>query len=113
HLAIVRAGASTCSELAACGKAAILVPLPTSAHDHQKQNALSVVRGGAAVMLEERDLTGQSLAETILALCRDPGRLAAMQEAQQSLSRPDAAARIVDVGERVGAWRWLVARRAA
>ena len=98
-LVICRAGASTLSELAACGKASILVPLPTSAHDHQRKNARSVAAAGAALLMEETDLTGEALAAAVTGLMRDPGRLAAMEKASAALARPDAAARIVDLIE--------------
>jgi UDP-N-acetylglucosamine--N-acetylmuramyl-(pentapeptide) pyrophosphoryl-undecaprenol N-acetylglucosamine transferase len=100
-LVIARAGASTCSELAACGKAAILVPLPTAAHDHQTRNAESVARAGAAVLLNEKDLSGPVLAGAIQTLMKDPARIEAMEKASRSLARPDAAARIVDLVERM------------
>ena len=96
-LVVSRSGASTVSELAACGKPAILVPLPTAAHDHQKKNAEAAVRAGAAVLLEQRDLTGAALAAEIGRLLDDPGRLEAMERAAAGLARPDAAARIVDL----------------
>jgi UDP-N-acetylglucosamine--N-acetylmuramyl-(pentapeptide) pyrophosphoryl-undecaprenol N-acetylglucosamine transferase len=96
-LVLCRAGASTVSEVQACGKAAILVPLPTSAHDHQKKNAEAAARAGAAVLLEQRELTGSSLAQEIHRLLDDPKRLEAMERAAASLARPDAAARIVDL----------------
>ena len=100
-LVIARAGASTLSELAACGKASILVPLPASAHDHQRQNARSVAAEGAAIVLEEKDLTGERLSAAVLGLMRDEERLRAMEKAAAALARPDAAARIVDLVERL------------
>ena len=100
-LVIARAGASTCSELAACGKAAILVPLPTAAHDHQMKNAESVARAGAAVLMAEKDLSGPALADAIRRLLHDPALLEAMEKAALALARPDAAAHIVDLVERI------------
>ena len=96
-LVVCRSGASTVSELQACGKAAILVPLPTSAHDHQKKNAEAAARAGAAVLLEQKELTGATLATEIDRLLDDPKRLEAMERAAAALARPDAAARIVDL----------------
>jgi UDP-N-acetylglucosamine--N-acetylmuramyl-(pentapeptide) pyrophosphoryl-undecaprenol N-acetylglucosamine transferase len=98
-LVIARAGASSVSEIAACGRASILVPLPTAAHDHQRRNARVLADAGAAVLLEETDLEGAALARAILALRDDPGRLRAMERAAASLARPDAAARIVGMIE--------------
>ena len=102
-LVVARAGASTVSELAACGRAAILVPLPTSAHGHQAGNAARVAAAGAALVIEERDLDGPALAAAVVALADDPARLGGMERAAAALARPDAAARIVDLVERL-AW---------
>ncbi len=98
-LVIARAGASSVSEIAACGKASILVPLPTSAHDHQRYNARKLEEAGAALLMEESSLAGEELAKTILRLREDPGRVVAMERSAASLARPDAAARIVDMVE--------------
>ena len=100
-LVVSRSGASTMSELAACGKPAILVPLPTSAHDHQRRNAAAAVAAGAAFLLEEKDLDGASLASAIGSLLDDPARLDAMERAMNGLARTDAAPRIVDLLESV------------
>jgi UDP-N-acetylglucosamine--N-acetylmuramyl-(pentapeptide) pyrophosphoryl-undecaprenol N-acetylglucosamine transferase len=96
---IARSGASTVSEIAACGKASILIPLPTSAHDHQRSNARKFAEAGAAILLEERDLSGPTLASTLQMLRDDPARVAGMERAAASLARPDAAARIADMVE--------------
>jgi UDP-N-acetylglucosamine--N-acetylmuramyl-(pentapeptide) pyrophosphoryl-undecaprenol N-acetylglucosamine transferase len=105
-LVICRSGATTLSELAAAGRAAILVPLSTSTDDHQRKNAEVVARAGGAVVIEERELTGARLADAVLAITGDPARRAAMASAARRLARPDAAARIADkvwelAGERV------------
>jgi len=102
-LVIARAGASSVSEIAACGKASILVPLPTSAHDHQRFNARKLSEAGAAILMEESGLTGEALARTLLALRGDPGRVIAMERSASSLARPEAAARIVDMVEEMAA----------
>jgi UDP-N-acetylglucosamine--N-acetylmuramyl-(pentapeptide) pyrophosphoryl-undecaprenol N-acetylglucosamine transferase len=102
-LVVARAGASTVAELAACGRAAILVPLPTAAHGHQLGNAARVAAAGAALVLEERHLDGAGLAAAVSSIARDPGRLAAMEKASAALARPDAAARIVDLVEGLAA----------
>jgi UDP-N-acetylglucosamine--N-acetylmuramyl-(pentapeptide) pyrophosphoryl-undecaprenol N-acetylglucosamine transferase len=98
-LVIGRAGAGTVSELAACGRAAILVPLPTAAHDHQAKNAAGIAAAGAAILMPESRLTGERVAEAIQGLMDDPARLSAMERASAGLARPDAAARIVDMVE--------------
>ncbi|MGI9056744.1 MAG: undecaprenyldiphospho-muramoylpentapeptide beta-N-acetylglucosaminyltransferase, partial [Pyrinomonadaceae bacterium] len=55
-LIICRAGATTCAELAAAGKAAIMIPLPTAADDHQRKNAEALEKAGAARMVLQKDL---------------------------------------------------------
>ncbi len=103
-LVIARAGASSVSEIAACGKASILVPLPRAAHDHQRWNARKMAEAGAAIVLEEADLTGESMAKTILALRDDREGLLGMERAATALARPEAAARIADMVEELCAW---------
>jgi len=65
---ISRAGASTVSELAAFGRAAILVPLPTAADDHQTKNAQALVNRDAAVLLAQNELTPERLIREIVEL---------------------------------------------
>jgi len=72
-LVISRSGAGTIFELAALGKAAILVPYP-HAYGHQKQNAVYLAEKQAAWMIEEKDLTSGVLREAILTLYRDSGQ---------------------------------------
>ena len=103
-LVIARAGATTLSELAAAGRPAILVPLPTATDDHQRKNAAVVQQAGGAEVIDERELTGERLANSILAITREPQRRRAMAAAIRILARPDAAARITDrVWELAGA----------
>ena len=93
-LVVCRAGATTLAELAAAGRAAILIPFPAATDDHQRKNALVRAEAGAAVLLEQRDVTGPSLASAILGLLGDPARLARMRTAVRRFARPDAAERI-------------------
>ncbi|MBI2186684.1 MAG: undecaprenyldiphospho-muramoylpentapeptide beta-N-acetylglucosaminyltransferase [Acidobacteria bacterium] len=95
-LVVCRAGATTVAELTALGRPAILVPLPTATDDHQRKNALALVREGAALMVEQRELTGDRLAAEMLALAADEERRRRMREAARRLARPDAARVIVD-----------------
>ena len=95
-LVISRAGATTLAELAAAGRPAILVPLPTATDDHQRKNADATARAGAAEVIDQRELTGDRLAARILALAADAPRRAAMAHAARGLARPDAAKIIVD-----------------
>jgi UDP-N-acetylglucosamine--N-acetylmuramyl-(pentapeptide) pyrophosphoryl-undecaprenol N-acetylglucosamine transferase len=95
-LVVARAGATTLSELAAAGRPAVLVPLPTATDDHQRRNAAAFARAGGAVVLEEPGLTGEQMAAAILALARDAARRQQMGRSARALARPDAAARIAD-----------------
>ncbi|HUJ28932.1 MAG TPA: undecaprenyldiphospho-muramoylpentapeptide beta-N-acetylglucosaminyltransferase [Myxococcales bacterium] len=96
-LLVCRAGATTLAELTVCKKAAILVPFPFAADDHQTVNARSMVEAGAAMLFAERDLTGQKLADAIRELEADRGRLSRMSRASGNLGRPEAAREIADV----------------
>jgi UDP-N-acetylglucosamine--N-acetylmuramyl-(pentapeptide) pyrophosphoryl-undecaprenol N-acetylglucosamine transferase len=96
-----RSGATTCAELAAAGKAAVLVPFAQAADDHQRRNALALVAAGAALMVEEKDLAGESLGRAIADLVQHSARISAMEDAARTLGRPDAAARVADLLEGV------------
>jgi UDP-N-acetylglucosamine--N-acetylmuramyl-(pentapeptide) pyrophosphoryl-undecaprenol N-acetylglucosamine transferase len=95
-LVISRAGATTLAELAASGTPAILVPFPAATDDHQRRNALVLARAGAAVVIDQRELTGERLANEAAALLADPDRLAGMTRAMRGFAQPAAAERIVD-----------------
>jgi UDP-N-acetylglucosamine--N-acetylmuramyl-(pentapeptide) pyrophosphoryl-undecaprenol N-acetylglucosamine transferase len=96
-LVLSRSGATTCAELTVGGRAAILVPFAAAADDHQRTNARALQDAGAARMIEEKDLTGESLAREVSVLVDDPSRIAAMESAARCLGRPDAAARVADL----------------
>lgn len=98
-LVICRAGATTCAELAAAGKAGLMIPLPTAADDHQRKNAEALEKAGAARMLLQRELNGESLANEILSLINSPEKISAMESAAKSLARKDAAEATVDLIE--------------
>lgn len=95
-LVVCRAGATTLAEITAAGKPAVLVPLPTATDDHQRRNAEALARAGAAEVLEQRDLTGETMAARIAALLADAPRREALAEAARRAARPDAARVIVD-----------------
>ncbi len=101
-LVVCRAGATTLAELAASGRPAILVPLPTATDDHQRKNAEVLGRAGAAMVMEERELDGVRLADAVAALVAAPARRQQMSAAARTLARPDAAARIADRVEQLG-----------
>ncbi len=90
-LVICRSGAGTLAELAACGKASILIPLPTAADDHQRKNAESLAQTGGAAMIVQKDLTAASLREAIQGFRSHPERLKNMERAVRAFHQPRAA----------------------
>ena len=83
-IVICRAGATTCAELAAAGKASIMIPLPTAADDHQRKNAEAFERAGAARMLVQAELSGEKLANAVAELIGSPDAIGAMEEAARA-----------------------------
>lgn len=98
-IVICRAGATTCAELAAAGKASLMVPLPTAADDHQRKNAEAFVNAGASRMLVQADLSGDSLAAVISELIDSPDVIDRMEAAAKKLGRADAAEAVADLIE--------------
>lgn len=96
-LVICRAGASTVAEIAACGKAALFIPLPWAADDHQLKNAQALVEVDAAEMILQKDLTREHLIGKILALSKDPQHLKKFETKVKSFYQPKAADRIADL----------------
>jgi len=94
-LVVGRAGMMTGAELCAWGVPMVLVPLPTSAGDHQRHNAAALGAAGAAVVVEQAPDLSVRLAGTIEALLADPGRLVRMSEAARTRGRPGAVDEIV------------------
>lgn len=74
-LVICRAGAITLSELQAVGRASVLIPSPNVAENHQFHNAMAMVNRGAAEILEEKNLTGESLCRKVETLFSQPGKI--------------------------------------
>lgn len=110
-LVICRAGATTVAELAAAGRPALLIPFPQAADDHQRRNAEAVERAGGGRMILQAELTGERLAAELTTLLADPARLRLMAGSIRRLSHPEAAARLVDLGQRIVAARNLSRRR--
>lgn len=104
-LVVCRSGATTLAELAIVGRAAILIPYPLAADDHQRSNAEVMVEAGAARMILDADLNGGVLAEEIQSLLGSDGLLERMEGAAKKLAEPEAAERVV------GLCRTLVASR--
>jgi len=96
-LVICRAGATTLAELIACGKAAILIPYPYAAMNHQEINARKLCDVGAAQILLQGELKGRSLAELVKYLFENPDMIREMENISRSLGRPDAGQRIVEL----------------
>jgi UDP-N-acetylglucosamine--N-acetylmuramyl-(pentapeptide) pyrophosphoryl-undecaprenol N-acetylglucosamine transferase len=94
-LVICRAGALTVSELAAAGAASILIPFPFAVDDHQTRNAAFLADVGAAVVIQQRDLTARSLADLLLGFTRD--KLLQMAERARSLAKPGATDTVANV----------------
>ncbi len=91
---IARAGAITIGELTAQKKAAILIPSPNVTGNHQFHNANALAVNGAAIMIEEKDLSARRLYETLLALKEDPARRAALSEAAGKMALVNASSEI-------------------
>ncbi len=89
-LVICRAGASTISELAAAGRASILIPSPNVAENHQYHNAMVLQNAGAAVVLQEKELTGEALVKLVKELTQDPARLRRLGENAKKIAAPRA-----------------------
>lgn len=100
-LAVARAGAASCMELAACGIPAIFVPLPTAVRNHQVGNARALEAVGAGICLVEPALTEAALARCVGELLDDGGRLKAMSGAMRKLAVPDGAERLADLVENI------------
>ncbi len=105
HLAISRAGAGSCMELAHCGVPAILVPLPSARRDHQRRNAESLAAQGGAWVRLQAALTPETLADDLRTLMDDPVRLETMRSAQRQVAVADGAERLAElVGSVLGSW---------
>lgn len=96
HMVVGRAGATTIFELAALGKPSILIPYPYAANGHQETNALALAHRGGAEVIQQKELTGSTLVETLEKYMEDEERLKRMGEAARRFSRPYAAQNIVD-----------------
>ncbi|MFD0588059.1 undecaprenyldiphospho-muramoylpentapeptide beta-N-acetylglucosaminyltransferase [Paenibacillus sp. GCM10027627] len=104
-LVVSRSGASSLAEITALGLPSILIPSPNVTNNHQEANARSLVSGGAAEMVLERELSGASLIRKLEEMLKDPSRLSAMSDASSQLAVPDSASRIADVLIRMNARR--------
>lgn len=100
-LVVSRAGAMTIGELAAVGRAAILIPFAAATNNHQELNARVLERVGGAMVITESELTPERLGLAIAEITNDPDRAARMGAAARALAAPDATKKIVDLLEKI------------
>ena len=96
-LVLCRAGALTIAELAAAGIGAVLVPFPFAVDDHQTANARFLEQSGAALLIQQADLSPERLAGLLRELLTDRARLLRMAEAARRLAKGDAAEQVARV----------------
>ena len=96
-LVICRAGAITLSEIQAMGKPAILIPSPNVAENHQYHNAMALVNAGAAEIIEESELSGETLMKTVDKMLLDPEKLNTISKNSRKMAITDANERIYSV----------------
>lgn len=95
-LVVCRAGASSLSEIQALGKPSILVPYPYAAENHQYYNAKTMSDRDAAILIEEKDFTGERLLSEVEKLLSKPERLKKMGENARAMAILDASQRITE-----------------
>ncbi|HET7435146.1 MAG TPA: undecaprenyldiphospho-muramoylpentapeptide beta-N-acetylglucosaminyltransferase [Thermoanaerobaculia bacterium] len=100
-LVVSRAGAMTIGELAAAGRAAILVPFAAATNNHQELNARVVEQAGGAVVITEKELSPERLGLAVTEIINDPARAARMGAASKTLALPSATKNIVDLIEKM------------
>ena len=93
-LVVSRAGAITLSEVQAKGRPAVLIPSPFVAENHQYHNAMSMVNKKAAKLIEQADLTGELLIETVDSMLTDKSVLEEYRQNAQKMAITDANERI-------------------
>ncbi len=98
-LVICRAGASSLCEFQVMGKPSILIPYPFATENHQYHNAKALADKGAAILIEEKNLTPAVLMQHIDTLLESPGKLTQMGRAARQMAVTDATSRIVKVIE--------------
>ena len=96
-LVISRAGAITLGEIGACGKAAVLIPSPFVAENHQYHNGMTLKNAGAAELIEEKDLTAEKIIEIVDSLINDSDKIASMENNARKNAIIDANDRIYNV----------------
>jgi UDP-N-acetylglucosamine--N-acetylmuramyl-(pentapeptide) pyrophosphoryl-undecaprenol N-acetylglucosamine transferase len=90
-LVVARAGAVTVAEIAAVGRAAVLVPFPHAANDHQFKNAKSLAEVGGAICIRQEAADDERLAREIVRMWKEPGVRVRMADASRSHGKPTAS----------------------
>lgn len=90
-IVVCRAGATSIAELSALGIPAVLVPYPHATGDHQTENAKALERAGGAVVISDRDLTGERLVEAVKPWLDQPSAMVSVAQASRAFGRRDAA----------------------
>ncbi len=94
---VSRSGATTIAEITVLGIPSILIPSPNVTDDHQTRNAMSLVKNDAALLLEEKQLTGETLLQTLDKLMQNPEKRAEMSERARVLGEPHATDQLIQV----------------
>ena len=102
-LVVCRAGASALAELAAAGKASILVPYPFAADQHQLRNAQAMEAAGAARVVTDAEWNGRRFVQECETVLKSRSILATMEQAARGQARPGAARRAADLLEQLAA----------
>jgi UDP-N-acetylglucosamine--N-acetylmuramyl-(pentapeptide) pyrophosphoryl-undecaprenol N-acetylglucosamine transferase len=89
------------AEVTAAGRPSLLIPLPHATDDHQRKNAEALAARGAALVLDQHETSGESLAHTIQSLENDRKGLARMAAASKRLAKPDSTEEIVSLMEEI------------
>lgn len=93
---ISRSGAGAVAEICAVGRAALYVPFPFAADDHQTKNAMAMVEAGAAMHMKDAETTGEKIADMVRSFITDRAKLSRMSEMAAKMATPGAAVKIVD-----------------
>ena len=101
HLVICRAGASTIGELSVIGRPAIMVPLPHSLDQDQRENALRLVNAGGGWLIDQTEFTPDGLAAVLDDIRKDPQSLANRAEAALAFGQPEAESALADAVEEI------------
>lgn len=96
-LVISRAGASSLAEIEALGKASLLVPSPYVAENHQYYNAMALVEKNAAILIEQKELTSDKVADIVKSLEEDPKKFRDIGVNARNLAVADAQKKICDI----------------